>query len=41
MSREATITREKLSQAEENYARQLTDEANKQGLDKLRQRTVR
>jgi peptidyl-prolyl cis-trans isomerase D len=31
---QATITREKLSQAEENYARQLTDEANKQGLDK-------
>ena len=31
---QATLTREKLSQAEENYARQLTDEANKQGLDK-------
>src|SRR5579863_4372126 len=28
----ATLTREKLSQAEENYARQLTDEANKNGL---------
>ena len=30
----ATLSREKLSQAEENYARQLTDEANKQGLAK-------
>jgi peptidyl-prolyl cis-trans isomerase D len=29
-----TLTREKLSQAQENYARQLTDEANRQGLDK-------
>ena len=31
---QATLIREKLSQAEENYARQLTDEANKQGLEK-------
>ncbi len=30
----ATLSREKLSQAEENYARQLTDEANNQGLAK-------
>ena len=30
----ATITREKLSQAQENFARQLVDEANKNGLAK-------
>jgi peptidyl-prolyl cis-trans isomerase D len=29
-----TLVREKVAQAEENYARQLTDEANKQGLEK-------
>jgi peptidyl-prolyl cis-trans isomerase D len=31
---QATLSREKISQAEENYARQLTEEAGKQGLDK-------
>ncbi len=31
---QATLTRGKLSQEEENYARQLTEEANRQGLDK-------
>ena len=31
---QATISREKVSQAEENYARTLTAEANKNGLDK-------
>ncbi len=31
---QATLTREKLSQAEENFARQLTDEASKTGLAK-------
>jgi peptidyl-prolyl cis-trans isomerase D len=31
---QATLTREKLSQAEENFARQLTDEASKTGLSK-------
>ena len=30
----ATLIREKTAQAEENYARQLTDEASKQGLEK-------
>ncbi len=30
----ATLSREKISQAEENFARQLTDEANRQGLEK-------
>ena len=30
----AALTRDKVSQAQENYARQLTDEANKQGLEK-------
>jgi len=31
---QATLSREKISQAEDNYARQLTDEANRQGLQK-------
>src|SRR5215469_2854254 len=31
---QATLSREKIAQAEENFARQLTDEANRQGLEK-------